>query len=219
MAAAISVNPLIDDPAPVTYHRATILISFLGAGDSSCFNLYATIAHRDIESGASAMKRVNSIPSVTDNPAYCSWKKQWSSQEGLDVYSYIFDQCQPEHILLFSKMLFPDFVVKEGGVFLARNFSTEVLDRCSGLASGDISKTEKLLNVVRFYDVFGQVAAGVSDDVFLQLCNVIGFAWRMVLKEKFPEKVFCVEVSNSEQNYGPDITFYQVGSLSPGAEA
>ncbi|WP_085690327.1 MULTISPECIES: hypothetical protein [unclassified Pseudomonas] len=157
------------------------------------------------------MKRVNSIPSVTDTQAYDSWKKQWSSQEGLDVYSYIFDQCQPEHILLFSKMFFPDFVVNEGGVFLARNFSAEVFDSCLGLASGDLSKTEKLLNVVRVYDVFGQVVDNVPDDVFVQLCNVIGFAWHMVLKEKFSERVFCVEVSNSEQNYGPDVTFYQVG--------
>ena len=163
------------------------------------------------------MKRVNSIPSVTDTQAYCSWKKQWSSQEDLDVHSYIFDQCRPDHVLMFSNMLFPDFVVAEGGVFLGRNFSDEVFDTCFALASGDLSKTEQLLNVVRIYDVFGQGARDVSDDVFLQLCNVIGFSWRMVLKEKFPEKVFCVEVSNSEQNYGPDITFYQVGPLSLGA--
>ncbi|MBK5374406.1 hypothetical protein JFT81_07145 [Pseudomonas sp. TH43] len=162
------------------------------------------------------MKRVNSIPSVTDTQAYGSWKNQWSSQESLDVHSYIFDQCRPDHVLLFSKMFFPDFVVAKGGVFLERNFSNEVFDRCFVLASGDLPKTEQLLNVVRIYDVFGQGASDVSDDVFLQLCNVIGFAWRMVLKEKFPEKVFCVEVSNSEQNYGPDITFYQVGPLSLG---
>lgn len=118
---------------------------------------------------------------------------------------------------MFSNMLFPDFVVAEGGVFLGRNFSDEVFDRCIALASGDLSKTEQLLNVVRIYDVFGQGARDVSDDVFLQLCNVIGFSWRMVLKEKFPEKIFCVEVSNSEQNYGPDITFYQVGPLSLGS--
>lgn len=160
------------------------------------------------------MKRVNSIPSVTDTQAYCSWKKQWSSQEDLDVHSYIFDQCRPDHALLFSKMFFPDFVVVEGGVFLERNFSNEAFDRCFGLAAGDLSKTERLLNAVKIYDVFGQGASDVSEDIFLQLCNVIGFAWRMVLKEKFPEKVFCVEVSNSQQNYGPDITFYQVGPLS-----
>ncbi|MFW9078701.1 hypothetical protein ACOI9X_05380 [Pseudomonas sp. P2757] len=40
---------------------------------------------------------------------------------------------------------------------------------------------------------------------------MIELAWRMVLKEKFPEKSFCVEAENSEQNYGPVITFYQVG--------
>jgi hypothetical protein len=32
----------------------------------------------------------------------------------------------------------------------------------------------------------------------------------MVLKEKFPDKLFSVEVSNSDENYGPVVTFYQV---------
>lgn len=104
----------------------------------------------------------------------------------------------------------PDVRRVSRGVFLERNFSVETLARCLSLASHDMAEAERLLNYVKLYDVFGQYGDGVSTAIFLQLCEVIGFAWRMVLKEKFPDKLFSVEVSNSDENYGPVVTFYQV---------
>jgi hypothetical protein len=153
---------------------------------------------------------INAIPPVIDTEQYDAWKKQWASQEGLDIHSYINDQCHPEQMLLFSTLFFPTFVVSQGGVFLERNFSVETFARCLNLASRDMAEAERLLNYVKLYDVFGQYGDGVSHSIFLQLCEVIGFAWRMVLKEKFPDKLFSVEVSNSDENYGPVVTFYQV---------
>lgn len=96
------------------------------------------------------------------------------------------------------------------GFFRAKFFS-ETYDKCFLAASGDISEAERMLNHVLMYDVFSHCTDQVSESIFLQVCNVIELAWRMVLKEKFPEKTFCVEAENSEQNYGPVITFYQVG--------
>jgi len=156
------------------------------------------------------MQLINSIPLVIDTEPYDVWKQQWANQEGLDIHSYINDQCHPEQILMFSTLLFPAFVVSEEGVFLERNFSDETFARCMSLAYGDMAEAERLLNYVKIYDVFGQYGDGVSANVFLQLCEVIGFAWRMVLKEKFPDRFFNVEVSNSDENYGPVVTFYQV---------
>ncbi len=66
------------------------------------------------------------------------------------------------------------------------------------------------MNNVHVYELFEQCADDVSDSIFLQLRNVLAFSWGMVLKEKFPEKKFFVEVSDSESNYGPVITFFQV---------
>lgn len=156
------------------------------------------------------MQVINSIPWVIDTEPFDTWKQQWSNQEGLDIHSYINDQCHPEQILIFSTLLFPTFIVSEGGVFLERNFSHEAFARCVNLAAGDMAEVERLMNYVKIYDVFGQYGNGVSPRIFLQLCEMIGFAWRMVLKEKFPDTLFTVEVSNSDEDYGPVVTFYQV---------
>ncbi|MFJ4605623.1 hypothetical protein [Pseudomonas atacamensis] len=156
------------------------------------------------------MQVINSIPLVLDTEPFDTWKQQWANQEGLDIHSYINDQCHPEQILMFSPLLFPTFIVSEGGVFLERNFSQEAYARSVNLAAGDMAEVERLMNYVKIYDVFGQFGNGVSPRIFHQLCEMIGFAWRMVLKEKFPDTLFTVEVSNSDEDYGPVVTFYQV---------
>jgi len=155
------------------------------------------------------MNGIYTIPPVTDAVKYEAWKSQWAQQQGLDVFSYISDQCHPEQMLLFSKVLFPDFLTCEGGVFLERNFAAETF--AARMAEmHDIRKVERVMNNVHVYELFEQCANNVSDNVFLQLRNVLEFSWGMVLKEKFPEKKFFVEVSDSESNYGPVITFFQV---------
>lgn len=156
------------------------------------------------------MKIVNSVPPVSDAVKYEAWRKQWSVQEGIDIHLYISDQCHPEQMLLFSKILFPDFVVVDDGVFLERNFTKEVFDERMADSVGDVSQVERILNYVHVYDIFGQCNEVVSDSVFLQLSHVIAFSWKMVLREKFPSKSFCVEASNSEDDYGPVITFFSV---------
>ncbi|WP_236190330.1 hypothetical protein [Pseudomonas paraglycinae] len=155
------------------------------------------------------MNGIYSIPPVTDAVKYETWKNQWAQQQGLDIFSYISDQCHPEQMLLFSKVLFPDFLTCEGGVFLERNFASETF--AARMAEmHDIRKVEQVMNNVHVYELFEQCADDVSDSIFLQLRNVLAFSWGMVLKEKFPEKKFFVEVSDSESNYGPVITFFQV---------
>ncbi|MGP6421417.1 hypothetical protein ACTZGP_21870 [Pseudomonas putida] len=156
------------------------------------------------------MNGIYSIPPVTDAVNYETWKKQWTEQEGLDVFSYISDQCHPEQMLLFSKVFFPDFLTVGEGVFLERNFAFETFSARMA-EMNDVREVERIINNVHVYDLFDQCADNVSDSVFFQLCNVIAFSWRMVLKEKFPDQKFFVEVSNSESDYGPVITFFQVG--------
>lgn len=157
------------------------------------------------------MNRISSTPPINDAVKYEAWKNQWVDQKGVGVYSYISEQCHPEQMLLFSKVFFPDFLVVDGGVFLERNFTTEVFNARMVELNGDLARVEKILNNVHIYDLFDQCAEDVSDSIFLQLCNVLSFSWRLVLKEKFPTRLFCVEFCNSEKNYGPVITFYQLG--------
>ncbi|MBP5134117.1 hypothetical protein HUT02_35735, partial [Pseudomonas protegens] len=63
---------------------------------------------------------------------------------------------------------------------------------------------------IHLYDVFSGTASDVGDVIFEQLADIFAVSWRLVLKDKFPEKKFSVEVSNTEQDYGPTIIFFQI---------
>jgi hypothetical protein len=66
------------------------------------------------------------------------------------------------------------------------------------------------MNHTHLYDIFSGCADEVDDVVFEQLAEIVALSWRLVLKDKFPGIKFSVDVSNSDQDYGPTVTFYQV---------
>jgi len=76
--------------------------------------------------------------------------------------------------------------------------------------NGDVCAVEKIMNHTHLYDIFAGCSDDVDDVVFEQLAEVVALSWRLVLKDKFPESKFVVDVSNSDQDYGPTVTFYQV---------
>lgn len=141
---------------------------------------------------------------------YESWKSGWMEEDGVDIFSYISDMCNPEYFLLSCKLLFPDFVVIKGAVFLENRFSSDIFYCWLKQLNGDVHAVEKIMNHMHLYDVFGGSLDDVDDAVLAQLSEVIALSWRLVLKDKFPEREFSVEVSNTDQDYGPIVTFYQV---------
>ncbi|NWC24818.1 hypothetical protein HYE76_00005 [Pseudomonas tolaasii] len=140
---------------------------------------------------------------------YERWKSQWSDQSELDESSFISDVVHPEDVLLFSKVLFPDFVCHESGVFLESRFTPEAFSEWMEGCDNDVAAVEKLLNHVHLYDVFGGCRDRVDDAVYEQLCRIVAQSWRMVLLSQFPDKQFCVQAIISDQEYGPVVTFSQ----------
>jgi len=155
------------------------------------------------------MKIINSIDSVS-SPKYEQWKSQWRDQSELDGLSYISDVVHPEDALMFCKVLFPDFVFHESGVFLESGFTVEAYSSWMKNCNNDVVAVEKLLNHMHLYDVFGGCTDRVDEAVYEQLCRIVAQSWRMVLLSKFPEKKFCVQAIISDQEYGPVVTFSQV---------
>ncbi|MGC6373561.1 hypothetical protein [Pseudomonas sp. K2I15] len=155
------------------------------------------------------MKIINSIDSVS-SPKYEHWKSQWGDQSELDGLSYISDVVHPEDALMFCKVLFPDFVFHESGVFLENGFTVEAYSSWMESCNNDVVAVEKLLNHMHLYDVFGGCTDRVDEAVYEQLCRIVAQSWRMVLLSKFPEKKFCVQTIISDQEYGPVVTFSQV---------
>ncbi|NWE41978.1 hypothetical protein HX875_21065 [Pseudomonas yamanorum] len=155
------------------------------------------------------MKIINSIDSVS-SPKYEQWKSQWRDQSELDGLSYISDVVHPEDALMFCKVLFPDFVFHESGVFLESGFTVEAYSRWMKNCNNDVVAVEKLLNHMHLYDVFGGCTDRVDEAVYEQLCRIVAQSWRMVLLSKFPERKFCVQAIISDQEYGPVVTFSEV---------
>lgn len=156
------------------------------------------------------MIKINTLNPLVGLSRYQSWKSRWAEEDNVDEFSYISSMCNPEDVLLMSKLFFPDFVVVGGGVFLGVKYSKDIFDSWIGQFDGDLQETEKMINHTHLYDVFDGCSEEVDNRVFEQLAEVLALSWRLVLSEKFPEKKIKVEILNSDQDYGPIITFYQM---------
>lgn len=154
--------------------------------------------------------KINTINPLVGLARYESWKSGWVEKEKVDEFSYISNMCNPEDVLLSCKLFFPDFVVVRGGVFLGSKFDGDIFDCWFKQFGGDLQAVEKMINHTHLYDVFDGCSEDVDDRVFAQLSEVVALSWRLVLNNKFPERKFNVDVSNSDQDYGPVVTFYQV---------
>lgn len=156
------------------------------------------------------MIKIKTIKSLRGLSRYPAWKAGWEKKEDIDVFSYISSTCNPEDLLLCCKLLFPDLIVVGDAVLLEHKYEPSRFDMWFSELEGDICAIEKIVNHTHIYDVFEGCSDEVDDAVFEQLSEVISMSWRLLLNSKFPERRFCVDVSNSDQEYGPVVTFYQV---------
>ncbi|WP_256575416.1 MULTISPECIES: hypothetical protein [unclassified Pseudomonas] len=153
--------------------------------------------------------KVNTLGQFSGLSRYELWASSWAESDNIDIFSYMSAICKPEDCLLFCRLLFPDFFISQGAIFLNAKYDHEVFLVWLKKLDGDISAVEKIMNHTHMYDVFSGCTDEVDDVVFEQLADTIAFSWRLVLKDKFPGCNFSVEVSNSDQDYGPTVTFYQ----------
>lgn len=111
--------------------------------------------------------------------------------------------------MLSCRIFFPDFVVVENGVFLERNYNGDAFLSWLEIFGGDLHAVERMINHTHLYDLFDGCVEEVDDRVFEQLAEVLVFSWKLILENKFPDRRFDVKISNSEQEYGPVVTFCQ----------
>lgn len=155
------------------------------------------------------MMKINALNEFFGLSRYELWKSGWDNKSQVDEYSYISDQCNPEDVLLSCRIFFPDFVVVENGVFLERNYNSDAFLSWLEIFGGDLHAVERMINHTHLYDLFDGCVEDVDDRVFEQLAEVLAFSWKLILENKFPDRRFDVKISNSEQEYGPVVTFCQ----------
>ncbi|WP_233473233.1 hypothetical protein [Metapseudomonas otitidis] len=155
------------------------------------------------------MMKINALNEFFGLSRYELWKSGWDNKSQVDEYSYISDQCNPEDVLLSCRIFFPGFVVVENGVFLERNYNSDAFLSWLEIFGGDLHAVERMINHTHLYDLFDGCVEEVDDRVFEQLAEVLVFSWKLILENKFPDRRFDVKISNSEQEYGPVVTFCQ----------
>ncbi|WP_447754790.1 hypothetical protein [Pseudomonas nicosulfuronedens] len=157
------------------------------------------------------MKKIYSTDEFKGLRRYPAWRDSWENKDAIDIFSYISNVCNPEDVLLFCKILFPDFIEEKNAIILARNFDAASFDVWFSQLDGDVAEVERILNHTHVYDIFSGCPDDVEELVFEQLSEAIAVSWRLILRDKFPSKDFIVEATSSEQQYGPIVTFFQGG--------
>jgi len=165
------------------------------------------------------MKIFEPVAPLAGLQRYERWKAQWQVQEGLDVHAYLFDAIHPEDALLLTVLFLPRLICFEGGIFMDDRFSETSFRTWLAHCEGDLAAVEAMMNHVHLYDVFGTKADGVNEAVFERLGQALAFSWRALLAQAFPERHFSVEYSNTEQDYGPTVTFFQVATAARASPA
>lgn len=114
----------------------------------------------------------------------------------------------PVEVMSIGRFLLPDFIEFQDGVFLKSQFNEERF--CEWIKKlGDISKVEEMMNHIHVYDVFGY-AKDATDEEFLQVAKLLQRSWAIALSTVFPNKKFEVTLQNSDQDYGPVVSFNRI---------
>jgi hypothetical protein len=92
---------------------------------------------------------------------------------------------------------------------LERNFDVDVFHLWLSQFEGNTPAVQKMINHTHIYDMFDACTEAVGEEIFEQLAHAVATSWRIVLNAKCPEIDFVVDVSNTDQDYGPTITFFQ----------
>lgn len=149
--------------------------------------------------------------------AFPRFLDEWREVDG-DSFTPLDYLTHPDAIswIISAQWLFvPDLAEYRGGVFhiqqprgLTQDEKATLDDWFSHLY-GDVPSVERISNQLTLWDQFGNADMDVHGDDFDQLAQSIGEAWDGVLRARYPNRRFIVEVTDEENgSYGPKVTFF-----------
>lgn len=139
--------------------------------------------------------------------AISAWGRKFSPPLEGPWAHYIFQHVHPDIASAVGRLLLPAFVEHEGGVFLKEGFSLEGYSKWMA-ELGDLTAVEQMLNHQHVYDVFAMER--IPESSFEGIAKLMVQTLRLALNTCFKERRFNIELSNTEEDYGPVVTFYSV---------
>ncbi len=138
-----------------------------------------------------------------------------------DLFDYVSNKVNIEGILSVAGILCPDFIIEDNYVLLGSNYSTYLRFKGNMPFGNDKISIERFVNNLSLSDFFYEknsdnevfLILPSEEDIFLyvKFAYVLKFFWERRLKEIFPEKIFCFEISDDGilDEDGVCITFYE----------
>jgi hypothetical protein len=126
--------------------------------------------------------------------------KYWSDHMDASLVDYVHERMNPEMLLGFMQLLWPEVVEVDGRIFLADEYSKTVGEwkQTEAFRRGGMPAVQALVNHVHVEDLFYTVSGGVSSDNLCFVACVLGAAWRGRLETEFPDRHFLVEIRGTE---------------------
>jgi hypothetical protein len=132
------------------------------------------------------------------------------------VREMIYVSGSPLDALVYSRLLWPDFVEIEGMVFMEGTIEDEEDRQRLGQALDEYNKdftlTEQAFNLVEVpSDLFGRRAAETTEEQDHWLAERLAEMWRARLHLRYPAQQFVVKVLEPKETGGEvGVVFYQV---------
>ncbi len=146
------------------------------------------------------------LPTWSEPSNITNWGNECDPPIEKPWLGYLNYHAQPEMIIAIGRLLFPTFIEYSGGVFLEMNFSESGFHDWQKKIKA-IEKIETVMNHVHVYDLF--ITDNEIDEAsFEAVGNLLSHTWQAALQKCFPNRSFKVSISNTEQDYGPVVSFH-----------
>lgn len=148
---------------------------------------------------------IKTLTTEYKTPIFDSWVADCHSNSSIPKSFYVNQEINLELMVIAGGMLFPNFEVVDGLVYLAGHAPEE--GKVNNIVEGRLSEWQASFNRWNLVNVFS-ASSSANDDVFEAALEMFKLSWEASLMKAFPDKNFIIEIDESEFS-GPSITFYQ----------
>jgi hypothetical protein len=142
------------------------------------------------------------------NPLNLPELAEWASasqNKKFDAKSFILNNLTVAEGVALSMIMWPEFIAYRDGVFLGYAFDPRTADEWF-VRLDTLAAVEAVVNHVHVRDMF-PISTDSEEEAAVFFADVLAKSWRASLALRFPGRSFDVTVSNSPDQYGPEVSF------------
>ncbi|MEO9898920.1 MAG: hypothetical protein ABJD13_10650 [Paracoccaceae bacterium] len=159
------------------------------------------------------MKTFDPLPIWKEPLEYVEWGKSFEPPMANAWLERIGDEICPIQAIAVCRLFVPNFVEQDGCVFLEHKFELDNF-RILQAQLDSRAQIENLINHTHVYDLF-RSNSEFDERSFIELADLLATMWERALSIAFDDREFEVLATNSDQDYGPIVTFFTKANETP----